>query len=419
MADFNRLWQKDSPAVDSMSETDVYKILMLYFIWRWFPNLPVKFAFTNRTKAVRLGDEVDIGLIKENIRHVQQLLFTDAEIANYRSWGMFPETFLRDLRTISLPDVLVEKTSGGQLRIEVEGLWFHVTLWELYILPIVSELRVRQFVGEDASDHLRFIKEGEARLMAKIPMIRQLSENSKISLFDLRRRATGLWERHTSGILLNEVPKHIAGISNVQVAYELGVEATGTNAHELPMAISALRGLESDEALRNAPFEVLKKWQRIFGHKALIMLPDAYGSEAFFRSVPDHFLRDYKGSRQDSGDPFAYGEMVIGTYKDHGINPMDKLIIFSDGLTVEKMIELERRFIGRILVAFGWGTNKGFDFGDLFKALSMVMKLVMAAGESAVKLSDNIEKAIGELLAIERYKHLHRYAITFRETPVY
>lgn len=410
-----RLWQKDSPIIGSLLETDTYKILMLYFIWRFFPNLQVKFAFTNRTTRVRLADELSIEMVREQIAHVRTLAFTDAQIAHLRAWGMFPEAFLQALKTIRLPEVLVERTGDGHLRIEVSGLWFHTTLWELYVLPIVSECRTRFLVGEDSSRHVEMIREGERRLMEKIDVIRDL--RWPIMLFDLRRRLTGDWERNTTEMLLEAVPERISGISNVRAAWEFGREAQGTNAHELPMALAALRGHEGPEAVRDSVFEVLAKWQSLFGHKALIMLPDTFGSEWFFRNVPRSFLRDWRGSRQDSGDPFVYGENRIRDYKNSGVDPREKLVIFSDGLDVGKMIEIERRFFGRILGAFGWGTNKVYDV-PLVQPLSIVMKLVEAAGRGAVKLSDNLDKAIGDADAIVRTKEIFGYAVQFSEVPV-
>lgn len=413
----NRLWVKDAPIIDTMLETDVYKILMLYFIWRFFPNLRVKFAFTNRTTSTKLAREVSIPMLKEQFTHVQTLRFTDDQLDHIFSWGMHPrEDFLEDLKTIRLPDVLVEETEDGQLKIEVEGSWFHATLWELYVLPIVSECRTRFLIGEDEQKHRQIIQEGEKRLLEKTELIKDL--RWKIALFDLRRRLSGMWERHSTDIVLNEVSDHISGISNVQVAWEQGKEAQGTIAHEVWMALAALRRHESDEAVLASIYEVLEKWQSIYGHKALIMLPDTYGSDLFYQHVPRHFLWDWKGPRQDSGDPIEFGEKRIVDYEDARIDPKSKLFLFTDGLTVPKMINIENTFYGRVNGGFGWGTNKGHDV-PLIKPLSMVMKLVGAAGNHAVKFSDNISKAIGDQAEQAEMKQIFGYDVAYDEKPVY
>jgi nicotinate phosphoribosyltransferase len=411
-----RLWGKDEPVVGSLLETDVYKILMLYFIWRYFPNLRVKFGFTNRTRTVRLAESLDIGLLRENIEHVKTLRFSDADIAYIRSWQMVPEEFLLALRDLRLSKISVDTTHDGQLRIETEGPWFDNTLWELYILPMITELRARQAIGESDAAHRAVIQDGEERLLAKVPTLKGL--HWKIALFDLRRRLTGRWERHTSRILYEEIPERLSGISNVALARELGVEATGTNAHELPMALVALRSHEGPEAMREALYEVLEKWQSLFGHKALIMLPDTFGSEYFFRNLPGRYLRDFRGSRQDSGDPLAYGEARIRDYREAGIDPLQKLVLFSDGLTPEKMQELEMHLYGRIGGGFGWGTNKSHDVAVL-PPMSIVMKLTEAAGNPAVKLSDNIDKATGFEPGVVEAKRIFGYHSEFHEAPIY
>lgn len=381
-----------------------------------FPDLKVKFAFTNRTTSVCLGDEIDVDELRVQIAHVQTLQFTDGDIAYLRTWGMFPKKFLTAMRGMKLPDVCVEKTSDGQLRIEVEGLWFHTTFWELFILPIISELRMRAFVGEDIGKHKRVIKDLESCLMAKIPDIRTLQW--MISLFGLRRRATGDWERRFTDILLNEIPVQIVGVSNVAIAREYGVEATGTNAHEVPMALAALRRHEGKEAVIASQYEVLEKWQQLYGHKALVMLGDTFGSTQFFHGLPRQFALDFTGPRQDSGDAILFGEEMIAMYERCGIDPLSKRVIFSDGLTVPKMQELERRFVGRIGGGFGWGTNGTFDTQYL-QPISIVMKLVEAAGNPAVKLSDNVAKAIGVESEVAIYKDFFGYNTTFNEQAVY
>jgi nicotinate phosphoribosyltransferase len=156
--------------------------------------------------------------------------------------------------------------------------------------------------------------------------------------------------------------------------------------------------------MRDAPYVVLKLWQKLFGYKSLIMLDDAYGSDVFHKHLQRKYLEDFKGFRHDSGDPFAYGEAVIALYNSHGIDPRNKLIIFSDGLNPRKAIALMEHFRGRI---------------TSLKALSLVMKIMSAAGNPAVKLSNNLNKATGPTDEIEYYMKVFGYTNTASETVVY
>ncbi|MGJ8610331.1 MAG: nicotinate phosphoribosyltransferase, partial [Octadecabacter sp.] len=94
-----------------------------------------------------------------------------------------------------------------------------------------------------------------------------------------------------------------------------------------------------------------------------------------------------------------------------GEDPMDKLVIFSDGLDAEKIVALHNQFKGRTRVSFGWGTMltndfKGLTQGDTLAPFSLVCKAISANGKSTVKLSDNPNKAMGPADEIERYKRV-------------
>lgn len=409
------LWKKDAPVIRRVDENDVYKIMMMYLIWSEYPNLQVKFGFKNRTKNVVLADHIDIGELRAQIKATAQLAFGDEVLAIYRSWELFPEEFLQALKQLRLvrPKVAIV---DPLLTIETDGLWLNDTLWEIYILAIVSELAGRGRAKAEGISERALFKAGDERLTEKINIFKQHPE-LKISQFGLRRRFSGPWEEHVTERFLNETSV-ITGISNMYLADKFGIPAQGTNAHELSMALTALARHSGPKAMREAPYLVLGLWQKLFGHKSLIMLDDAYGSEVFQRDLPRHFLESYRGFRHDSGDPFAYGEAVIKLYQQYGINACTKVIIFSDGLTPDKALKLYEHFKGRIIVLFGMGTNLTNDFGVL-PALSLVMKIIEAAGNPAVKLSNNLNKATGLLEEVEYYKEVFGYTNTASEAVVY
>jgi nicotinate phosphoribosyltransferase len=104
-------------------------------------------------------------------------------------------------------------------------------------------------------------------------------------------------------------------------------------------------------------------------------------------------------------------ETAINWWKSRGEDPRDKLVIFSDGLDVGKIIELQNQFAGRCRVSFGWGTMLTNDFkglvdGDALAPFSLVCKAVAANGNPTVKLSDNPRKAMGPAGEIKRYKRV-------------
>ena len=84
------------------------------------------------------------------------------------------------------------------------------------------------------------------------------------------------------------------------------------------------------------------------------------------------------------------------------VDPREKLIVFSDGLNVDKIIALGDSFKNRLQTGFGWGTNLTNDLG--FRTLSLVVKATRSNGHGTVKLSDNLFKAMGSKKDIERFK---------------
>jgi nicotinate phosphoribosyltransferase len=162
--------------------------------------------------------------------------------------------------------------------------------------------------------------------------------------------------------------------------------------------------------LRQAPYRVLADWHEEHEGNLRIILPDTYGTEGFLANAPD-WLAGWTGIRIDSGDPVEGAETAIAWWTERGEDPRQKLIIFSDGLDADVIIDLQRRFAGRAKVSFGWGTLLTNDFrglvpGDALAPFSLVCKAVSANGRPTVKLSDNPNKAMGPENEIERYKRV-------------
>jgi nicotinate phosphoribosyltransferase len=126
---------------------------------------------------------------------------------------------------------------------------------------------------------------------------------------------------------------------------------------------------------------------------------------------------NWKGLRHDSGNPFSFSEAAIAFYRKQEIDPLNKVIVFSDGLDLNQIVALHEYCKGRIQRSFGWGTNLTNDLG--ISALSLVMKAVKANGYRTVKLSDNIAKAIGSPADIVMFKNIFNYNENFFEVCRY
>jgi nicotinate phosphoribosyltransferase len=406
---------KLDPIVRRLFDTDVYKLLMLQTIWKERPNVAVTFSLINRTKTVRLAEEIDEQELRAQLDHARGIGISKKELiwltgnTFYGRERLFSKEFLEWLRHYQLPKYELS-VEDGQYKIEFQGDWADVTLWEIPVLSIISELRSRAAlhgVGRFELDVL--YARAKAKLWEKVLRLEQLPD-LKIADFGTRRRHSFLWQRWCISAMKEGLGDKFIGTSNVLMAMDLDLDAIGTNAHELPMVEAALAN--DDAELLQSPYNVLKHWSRTYDGNLLIVLPDTYGTTAFLEKAPD-WVAEWSGFRIDSKEPIAGGEELIQWWKERGQDPTDKLLIFSDGLTVDKIEQVYKRFNGRVRLSFGWGTHLTNDFSDCatvdtqqLKAISLVCKVTHANGKATVKLSDNFDKATGPDFELERYRSI-------------
>jgi nicotinate phosphoribosyltransferase len=407
----NHNWKID-PIVRSLIDTDFYKLLMCQSIFRNKPETTVTFSLINRTRSIRLAELIDEGELREQLDHVRSLSLSRGESTWLRGntfYGkrqMFRPDFMEWFEGLRLPAYHLEK-HDGQYELTFEGSWPEVMLWEIPALAVLMELRSRAVLKGMGKFELQILyARAMTKLWEKIERLRRI-ETLKIADFGTRRRHSFLWQDWCVQAMQEGLGSKFIGTSNCRIAMKRDIEAIGTNAHELPMVYAALTN--SDAELAQAPYQVLADWHEEHDGNLRIILPDTYGTEGFLRHAPD-WLSTWTGIRIDSGDPAAAAEIAIRWWQEKGEDPTTKLVIFSDGLDVEKIEELHRQFVGRVKVSFGWGTMLTNDFrglaGDGLAPFSLVCKAVSANGRPTVKLSDNPNKAMGPADQVARYKRV-------------
>ena len=438
----NHNWELD-PITRSLLDTDFYKLLMLQFIWKHFPKTQVSFTLQNRTSSIRLANIIGIQPLREHLLATQQLRFHKSEMiwlagnAFYGKRGMFDPAFLawleRDFR-LSEFELDVE---DGQFTLRFHGPWTEVTLWEIYALSIIDELKTRSSLKRLSEFELDILyARAKTRLWEKMERLRGVPGLS-LSDFGTRRRHSYLWQEYVVKAMSDVLGSNFAGTSNTYLAYKHDLEAIGTNAHELPMALAAMA--TNDSELGQAQYRLLELWQQTYQGELLILLPDTFGTTQFLENAPD-WVGDWTGQRVDSKDPFIAGDEYIAWLTERGRDPRKKRLIASDALDVDGILGLHAWFGGtlrsgvapgdfqraedflderkwtpdpRIRFSAGWGTFLTNDFrncnplgDDCFDPVSLVCKLADVEGRPAVKLSDNYSKAMGPADEIERYRKL-------------
>jgi nicotinate phosphoribosyltransferase len=416
------------PIVRTLLDTDFYKFLMGQMIWEKHFNDEATFSLSNRTKSVRLSAMIDLGELREQLDHVRSLRFLRNELiwlrgqTFYGQEGMFSPPYIDFLRRLRLPDYeLGVDEESGQIRFETQGRWAEVTFWEIYVLSIVNELRNRAVLRTMGRSQLDILyARAKVKLYAKLERLAEL-QDLNLTDFGTRRRHGFLWHEHCVLTAREVLGEAFTGTSNAFLAMKHGLEARGTNAHELPMALAALCPPDDDGCLAEAQYKVLQQWQNSYRGGLLVFLPDTFGTTQFLAKAPQ-WVAGWTGARPDSKPPIEAGEELIAFWERMAVDPAEKLIIFSDGMDVEvpgytangaDIPAVHRHFRGRVRLGFGWGTMLTNDFigchpadPGALRPISLVCKLKAANGHPAVKLSDNFSKATGPAEEVTRYRRV-------------
>ena len=446
-------WELD-PITRSLLDTDFYKLLMLQFIWKQFPKTAATFSLSNRTSEVHLGNLIDPEELRAQLEQTKKLRFHKSELiwlagnTFYGRRGIFTPAFLEWLeRDFRLSDYELT-TQDGQVSLTFRGLWTATTMWEIYALAAISELKTRASLKRLSELELDILyARAKTKLWEKMACLRDIPALN-VSDFGTRRRHSFLWQEYVVQAMRDVLVANFTGTSNTYLAYQHDLEAIGTNAHELPMALAAMA--RDDEERKTAQYRLLELWQQTYGGELLILLPDTFGTTQFLQNAPD-WVADWTGQRADSKDPQLAGDEYIAWLEQRKRNPRQKRFIASDSLDVDTIVRLHAHFSGtirdgysaadfkeatdfldgrkwlpepRIRFSAGWGTLLTNDFRNCnpqgtndFDPVSLVCKLTDADGHPAVKLSDNFQKALGQPEEIQRYRRIFGLA-GVANTPV-
>ena len=388
--------------ISSLLDTDLYKFTMMQVVLHQFPGAQVEYKFKCRNSGLApdgtaqpvINLAAHVNEIRDEIRALCRLHFQDAELAYLRSMRFIKSDFVDILGLFKLNEkyITVTPQPSGEIEISIQGPWLHTILFEIPVLAIVNEVYFRN------TQKVPDFAEGRRRLDVKIGQLHgEGLADLKIADYGTRRRFSRAWQDEVLRALsarlgtsqspgqLSGVPGQLAGTSNVLLAMKLGLTPLGTMAHEYLQAAQAL-----GPRLRDSQVFGFESWAKEYRGDLGIALSDVYGMSAFLRDFDMYFCKLFDGARHDSGDPFQWGERMIAHYLKSRVDPLTKILIFSDGLTVPRTIELYNQFKGRAQLAFGIGTNLTNDLG--YEPLQIVIKMVRCNGQPVAKLSDTPSK---------------------------
>lgn len=379
--------------IKSILDTDLYKFTTSYAYMRLFPNAIGTFTFVDRDET-KYTDEF-VREFKMELCNMSRLSLTLEESMFMSNCRFIPKMYWEWLSSFRFDPTVVsiDIDALGHLSIKVTDYLYKATLYEVPILALVSELRGKM---------LGYTVDMQDVVSRLIPKIHLSNEHSiKFSEFGTRRRF--------SFNVQNEVIKYISqnsqyctGTSNCYLAMKYGMKPMGTHPHEWFMFHGAQFGY------KHANYLALENWVNVYDGDLGIALTDTYTSEVFFDNFSKKHAKLFDGIRQDSGDEFKFVMKAIARYKELGIDPTTKTIVFSNALDFEKAKEINEYCGNRIHASFGIGTNLTNDTGN--KPANIVMKLSKCQMSKnkpiyqCIKLSDDLGKHHGNSEEVEKCK---------------
>ena len=370
----------------SVLDNDLYKFSTSYAYMKLYPEAEGTFSFCDRNNQV-FNEEFIKTLNLEFIK-LSNLSLTLGE----KQWCTkiiyyIPEVYWEWLSgfRFDFDKIICWLDDDKHLHIEVTDYLYKVTLYEVPILAIVSELISKQQGAANISEVID-------RLDSKINLANE--HGLKFNEFGTRRRASA----HVHDVIVQRLkekcPINCVGTSNVYFAMKYGMTPIGTFPHEWIMFHGAIWGYQE------ANYLGMRDWVRTYDGNLGIFLMDTYTSKVGLKNMSLKFAKLFDGVRQDSGDEYKIGNEVINRYKELGIDPTTKTIVFSNALDFNKYLDIANYFKGRIRVSAGIGTNLTNDCG--FKPANIVMKLSKCRinqnqeWRKCIKISDDLGKHLGD-----------------------
>lgn len=385
------------------TDDDLYKFTMCCAVIENYPRTQVKYRFNDRDNTVYPKGFAEE--LRRQIKMLESVVITDEEIAFMRKRCRYiPAWFYCYLKGFRYDSrwVTVSQDAAGHLDIIFEGCWSDTILLEVKVLAIVSELYYIMTGQDKALDYDSYYTKSfdkAARLIAAA---------CTFSDFGTRRRAS--YEAQDTAVRAMKTcqqsmkgPGCFVGTSNVYFAMKYDLVPIGTMAHELICAIAGMFGPQMANHL------AMETWTSTYRGALGTFLYDTYGWRIFSLNFSEDFANMFKGLRVDSGDNYEQLDLIVDKYRSLNIDPRTKQIVFSNGLNVNRAIEIQRYACDKCIPSYGIGTHFTNDFEGV-KPMNIVIKLVAVKITeswpfycSTCKLSEDRGKYSGDKATVDRF----------------
>ena len=381
--------------IKSILDTDLYKFTTSYAYIKLFPYAVGTFSFKDRDET-EYSDEF-LKALKKEFNDFKNVGLSDEEL-EYMSQNcrFMPRVYWEWLSSFRFNPEKIEVwlDDNRHLHIEVTDYLYKVTLYEVPILAIVSEIK-NKFLNQTI-EKSKIIE----RLKGKV----DLSNKNVLPFSEFGTRRRFSFEVHEMVVdYLKSNSKYCTGTSNCYLAMKYNMRPMGTHPHEWFMFHGAQFGY------KHANYMALENWVNVYDGDLGTALSDTYTSESFLTNFSRKQAKLFDGVRCDSGNEIEFVDKLIDRYKELGIDPATKTIIFSNALDFEKALSLYKYCEGRIRCSFGIGTNLTNDTG--YQPSNIVMKLSKCKMNNnqewreCIKLSDDMGKHMGSITEVQACMH--------------
>ena len=380
--------------INHFTDNDLYTFSCQYYIMQQYPRAEVEYTFIDRNNTVY--PEGFDKLLQQQVDYMRNVIITDEEIEFMTTrcvWlPVWYFIFLRGYR-FNPGEVEISQDEEGHLNIRIVGKWFSTIMWEMPLLSCISEI-IHILNGDDEKYDIETERQKVVEKSEKI-------FSSGLVLGDMGTRRRFSYE-HQKMVLetMAEVYRSkqwegiFTGTSNVYLAMLLDLKPLGTLSHQI------ISFEENVSGVFECNYSVMKKFSDVYDGNNGIYLYDCFGDELFFKNLSKRMAMMYSGLRVDSGVEEEQTEKIIEKYISLGIDPTTKQVVYSNGLDIDRCIEIHRYCNGRVQDSYGVGTNLMCDINDV-RPSNIVIKLtkcrITEAREwhNCIKLSCDKGKILG------------------------
>lgn len=382
--------------INHFTDNDLYTFTCQYYILQKYPRAEVQYTFYDRNNTVYPAGFDK--LLKEQLDNMKDVRITTEEMRFMTKRCPFLpywyiNVFLRGFR-FNPSELDIQQDSDGHLHITVTGKWWSTIVWEMPILATISELM--HILNKDTENYDRDLEMNRSLAKAR----QALTGGLTIGDMGTRRRfsfshqddVVSAFKRVSESN--STLPGKITGTSNVYLAMKHNLVPLGTMSHQI------ISFEENVSGVHECNYNVMKKWSEVYDASLGIFLYDCFGDKIFFNNLSKRMATLYAGLRVDSGREEEQVHKIIEKYKQLGIDPKQKQVIFSNGLDINRALDIHDFCAGKIKDSYGIGTFLTCDVKDT-KPMNIVVKLTrMKLTEfrdwnDCVKLSCDYGKTLG------------------------